>query len=316
MFSFPSSSISIVRKKGNEYIQESITTEPVLSGTRLSPEENRRRVIARLRKDPTVFIVMEPVDGRCEEIALHPSGFEFHVIVEEKGAPRASLRVTYKDTLAYEADYPEEGENPDEDFDPEEAVLERVTIILDDIENGFYGFVMDSCPYFERREPAEPINLTEATYLLEKEGYQVERLTTIGYACEPALFVSENDIVLLGSRHFYGDELFLEMKRCYYLASDSAIDAAIKTADKSDYPVTTIHWEDGSWSFRTSLDDVDSENFLELLGEALSFLRGYISIVESAPQIENAPWDTTQTCRHFFIHETLLESLKLSKLNI
>ena len=106
------------------------------------------------------------------------------------------------------------------------------------------------------------------------------------------------------------------MKRCCYLASDCAIDAAIKTADKSDYPVTTIHWEDGSWSFRTSLDDVDSENFLELLGEALSSLRGYISIVESAPQIENAPWDTTQTCRHFFIHETLLESLKLSKLNI
>ena len=316
MFSFSKSSISIVRKVGNEYVHESITTEPVLTGSKLSAEENRRNVIARLRQDSTVFLVMEPKDGRCDEVALHPSGFEFHVIVEEKGAPRASLRVSYKDSLAYEAEYPEEGETLEEDFDPEEAVLQRVTIILDDIENDFYGFVTDSCPYFERREPADPINLTEATYLLEKEGYQVERLTAIGEACEPALFVSENDIVLLGSRHFYGDDLFLEMKRCHYLASDSEMDAALKSASKSDYPVDVIHWEDGSLSFRTELNDVDAEDFLELLNEGLSALRSYINLLESAPRIVTAPWDTTQTCRHFFIHETLEESLKLSKLNI
>lgn len=314
MFSFSKSSISIVRKVGNEYVQESITTEPVLTGSKLSAEKNRRNVIARLRQDPTVFLVMEPKDGRCDEVALHPSGFEFHVTVEEGEKPKGALQIAYKDSKAYEGYFPEEGEENDEDI--EWDMLQTVITILEDIENDFYGFVMDSCPYFERKEPSEPIMLGEAAYILEKEGYQVERLTAIGEASEPVIFVSENDIVLLGSRHFDGENLFLEMKRCHYMASDSDIDAALKSASKSDYPVSIIRWKDGSLSFRTELNDVDEENFLELLNESLSALRSYIKLVESAPRIVNAPWDTTLSCRHFFIHETLEESLKLSKLNI
>ena len=67
MFTFPATSITVVRKKGDEYIQESINTEPVLTGSKLSPEDNRKNVIARLRQDPTVFLVMEPRNGCCEE---------------------------------------------------------------------------------------------------------------------------------------------------------------------------------------------------------------------------------------------------------
>lgn len=317
MFTFPASSITVVRKKGDEYIQESINTEPVLTGSKMSPEDNRKNVIARLRQDPTVFLVMEPRNGRCEETAEHTSGFRFQVTVQEGENATAALKVTYRDSLAYEESFPEGDGEAYEGYDPEWAVLDKVTEILGDIEAQCYCFVDESCPYFVRREPGDPLSITEAAFMLEGEGYQVERVTTLGDAYEPVMFVSENDIVLLGSRHFDGENLFLELKRCFYLASDNAMDEAVKAADRSDYPVRAIRWDDGSWSFRTDLEyGVDEEGFMDTLNEALRQVRGYIALVESAPKVEAAPWDTARACSHFFIYETLEESRKLAQLKI
>ena len=317
MFTFPANSITIVRKKGDEYIQESIPTEPVLPGTKLTPEANRKNVIARLRQDPTVLLVMEPRDGRCEETAEHTSGFRFLVTVQEGENANASLKVTYKDTLAYEETFQKEGEQPYDCYDPEWDVLDKVTELLSDIDAGIYGFVDDGCPYFVRRESGDPLSITEASFVLEKEGYQVERVTALGDACEPVLFVSENDIVLLGSRHFNGKNLFVELKRFFFFSRDKAMDDAIAAADKSDSPVTAIRWEDGSWSFRTDLEyGVDAESLIDSLNDALRSIRAYISLVESAPSVEVASWYTARASRHFFIYETMEESRKLSQLKI
>lgn len=66
MFSFPSSSIPIVREKRNEYVQES-----VLADTRLNVGEIHIKLILRLRKDMPVFLVIDNTRGNMAQARRH-----------------------------------------------------------------------------------------------------------------------------------------------------------------------------------------------------------------------------------------------------
>ena len=306
--------VTIVRKRGDSYIKEDITTSSILSGSNVSPERIRRNVIERLRSDKSVFLVLEGKNGECKEEARHPSGFVFLVEAHDGDKPSAKLRINYKDSLAYEEDFVQENED-----DPDVLHDLTMTIIdlLGSIEEEDFSFVEDSCPYFTHAEPEDPVSLHEAGFLLEKEGYQTERISTVQYLPGPYLFVHENEVILLGSRRFDGETLFLEMKRLFQGINPKIVEQRLETVKKDFYGISVIHWEDGSWSFRMELDEeVNKTNFREKLLEGITELRRMISTLEDQDGIGCEPWAITTEQRDLFIYETVDASLKYSKINI
>ncbi|MBO4410438.1 MAG: hypothetical protein J5775_06765, partial [Spirochaetales bacterium] len=148
-------------------------------------------------------------------------------------------------------------------------------------------------------------------------GFQTERLSVAGFVDSPILFVHENDMVVLGSTHFNGENLFLEMKRFFNFVDADHLEKAIEKAKETSCYVRVIHWEDGSWSFRAHMDDdIDTENFIERMNADVAGLRKFIDIVTSCEGVGEDPFDTLTQQRHYFIYETLEESRKLSELKI
>lgn len=161
------------------------------------------------------------------------------------------------------------------------------------------------------------ISLKEAGQILDKEGFKPERISTAGWFPEPILFVHENEVVLLGSRHYDGKTLFLEMKRLFSGVSKDVIEVAIKNVSSENPCVEVIRWEDGSWSFRAEMDeDVDATNFIEKMIDDLKQLKVFVNRVEDQDGVGCEPWSITTQQRHYFIHETLDRSQKLANLNI
>lgn len=327
MFKFSNNTVTILRKRGKEYYIEHISTSAVLPSTSLNATSIRKSVIERLRKDPSVAFVLESTDGHCEEEYLHPSGFRFFVSIQEGDNPSALLKVTYKDSLAFEDTFASKkgeekangqvGADEADEFNPEDDILNCVKELLYSIEEEDYYFVMDSCPFFVRKDPGEEINLHKASELLKDAGFQTEKLSVVGWVNAPVLFVHENDIVLIGSRHFDGQYLFMEMKRFFNGVSVKTVEEAVARVKETDYSVIVIHWEDGSWSFRTEMDEeTDVDNFMEKINEYIATLRTFISCVEDQDGVGEEPWDTMSQQRHYFIHETLEESVKLSSLKV
>ena len=306
--------VTIVRKKGDSYIKEEITTSSILSGSNVSLERIRRNVIERLRSDKSVFLVLEGKDGECNEEAAHPSGFRFIVEAHDGDKPTAKLRINFKDSLAYEEDFVQEN---DDDPDVLDTLTDTIIDLLESIEGEDFSFVEDSCPYFTQIEPEAPVSLYEAGNLLEKEGFQTERISMVSYLPGPHLFVNENEVILLGSRHFDGKSLFLEMKRLFQGINHKIVEQRLETVKKDFYGINVIQWEDGSWSFRMELDDdVCKSNFREKLLEGIAEIRRMISPLEDQDGIGCEPWSITTEQRHLFIYETMDASLKYSKLCI
>lgn len=308
--------VAIIRRKGNEYVREDIMTNTVLSRTGISAKANRANVINRLRQDPSVFMVLEDKEGICSETACHSSGFCFHVILRERDIPSASLRVSFNDTLVHEESFSyREGEGNEPEFldDVCNSVIKILSCIIDED----YGFVNNSCPFLRRMVSGTPIGLGEAGHLLEREGYQTERISTIAWVAEPFLFVHENEVILLGSRHFDGETLYLEMKRFFSGVNKDVVDTAIKKVASGNPCISVICWDDGSWSFRIDMDDdVCEKNFIEKLLTNLSELKSFVNLIEDQDGVGCEPWSITAQQRHLFIYETLDMSKKLARLNI
>lgn len=306
--------VTIVRKNGDSYIKEVITTSSILSGSNVSPETIRRNVIERLRCDRSVFLVLEGKNGECHEEATHPSGFHFIVDAHDGDKPTAKLRINFKDALAYEEDFLQDD---DDDSNVLKTLTDTIIDLLDSIEGEDFSFVEDSCPYFTRIEPEDPVSLYEAGNLLEKAGFQTEHISTVSHLPGPYLFVNENEVILLGSRHFDGETLFLEMKRLFQGINHKIVEQRLETVKNDFYGIDVIHWEDGSWSFRMELDDdVCKSNFLDKLLEAIAEIRKMITTLEDQDGIGCEPWSITSEQRHLFIYETVDASLKYTKIKI
>lgn len=317
MYKFPTDYVTILRQRGSEYREERITTLPILPGCAISPEQNRENVISRLRKDPSVLLVLEPTNGRCDERFSHPSGFEFHIVIEEVEEPAAQLTVTYNGTRVFDGIL-EAGEDEDSTTGTDWLLFDKLLEVLYSIEHGDYSFADESCPGFVTRKTGDPVDLFHAYRILSEAGFQTERINTVGYLSAPVLVAHENDVALLGSRHFDGESLFVEMKRFFHgTDDDAAIEKAVKEVRVDGHTIRVIHWEDGSWSFRSELDvDTDTENLIVSFNSEVSALREFITQVEANDNIGPEPWDITTEQRHYFIYETIDQSLKLSKLSI
>lgn len=160
-------------------------------------------------------------------------------------------------------------------------------------------------------------SLKEAGQILNKEGFQTEKISTVSWFPEPILFEYENEVVLLGSRHFDGETLFLESKRFFTGVNKDVIDDAIRRVSEENPCIAVIRWDDGSLSFRSEMDEnVDENNFIEKLFSILSLLKAFVNRVEDQDGVGCEPWSISTLQRHFFIYETLDMSLILSKINV
>ena len=79
--------------------------------------------------------------------------------------------------------------------------------------------------------------------------------------------------------------------------------------------IDVIEWEDGSWSFRATLDDdLDKDNMVDRLLSDLGEIREFIGKIEE--KVGEEPWPIMAAQRQLFIYETVSESIKLSRLKI
>lgn len=80
---FNTDSITIVRKKWDFHVRQDIPTIPFLPDLGITCEEYRANVVKRLRRDPSVILVLEPHDGVCEERADLPGGYTLTIRIVE-----------------------------------------------------------------------------------------------------------------------------------------------------------------------------------------------------------------------------------------
>ncbi len=313
---FNTDSVTIVRKKGDWYEQEKINTAPVLPGATVGKECIRAGVIARLRKDPSVVLVLEDRDGRADERVSLPDGFEMAVSLVDGEAPSGSLTVFHRGEKVYEEEFTQDSAE-DELCTVPGDLLETVIDLATDIEGKDYSFVSDASTHFTVVEPGDEVGLLEAGRIMEEAGFQIESVYTVGYLSDPLLFVHENEVILLGSRRFDGETLYLEMKRMFYGVDRKAILRAVEKVREDCQPVDIFECADGSWSFRREMDaDMDTDNFLDRLESDVALLRKAVARVEECEGVGGEPWSIIREQRQLFIHEVIEASVKLKALNI
>lgn len=311
--------VTIIRNKDGEYVREDIIASSVLPDSRFTAGEIYMSTVNRLRKDKSVFLVLEEKMGKCDEEAQHPNGIHFRVHIDDEDTLKASLILEYKNDVIFDTEFIQEED--DEDYVAPNIVSELIDTIIEllhSIDAEDYSFVDDDCLYFKKpKEYHNPIQLFEAKKILEGEGFQTEEIVTMEMMARPLLFIYENEVVLLGSERFSGESLFVEIKR-YYLAMDpQIIEDRINTVRKNFRCVNVIHWDDDSWSFRVSMDeDVYSANFLDKLHNDIIELMKVISVVEEDKELQTWCGLSVNMYRHFFIYETIDDCVKYSKIDI
>jgi len=313
---FTTDSVTIVRKKGDCYDNDVINTAPVLHGAGIGDERIREGVIARLRKDPSVLLVLEGKEGRADERISLPDGFEMAVSLVDGTHPVGSLTVTHFGETVYEEEFKRDHEE-EEFYTVLDDLVETVIDLATAIEQKDYSFISGDCAHFTTAEPGDSVDIYGARKILETEGYQTEPVHTVGSASEPLLFVHENEVILLGSRHFDGKTLYLEMKRFFFFADRKAVARAVEKVREDSLPVEIFECADGSWSFRGEMDDdLDSENFLARLESDVRTLKETVSRVEECEGVGEELGAIMREQRQLFIYEVVETSLALSKLNI
>lgn len=305
--------VSIIRKEGDSYIREEINTAPILAGSANDQVSIKSQVIGRLRKDPSVIVVLEDRGGRADEMITLPDGFEMAVSLIEGDTAQGSLTVFHQGEKAYEAEYEQAAEEDARDLYYE--LTDGIIELLEQIDHKDYSFVSDECSHFETVESGDEVDLYGARHILEKEGFQTEKIHTVGFLPAPFLFVHENEVILMGSRHFDGVTLFLEMKRLFICAKAKAVEIAVDKIGEDN--VDIISHGDESWSFRKQMDeDIYTDNFIERLLSDIAVIKEVIAEVEKERGVGKEPWPIMLEQRQLFIHEVIDSSSEIQKLNI
>lgn len=306
--------VTVIRKTGDGYVHQDIITTATLPGSGIDAGQNRANTIARLRKDPSVVLVLDNQDGRCEEHAVLPDGFEMTVTLDVSGSASASLLVEYEGSRDCAKSFFQEDQEDYNTF--RNAFLGEILWILSCIDKKDYCFVDEDCPYFEEAESETPLTLYDVECILRGEGFQCERIKTMDWMSEPCLFICENEIVLVGSYHFAGVLLFVEMKRIFVDRDAGTVRNALAKF-QSNYDIEVVPWYDGTWSFRKMLDnEMGEDDFLKQLLSSVAELREFIYKVESQDGLYQSTCFETDQIRQFFIYETIDTSLKISRLPI
>lgn len=307
---YTNDSIIIIRHRDGKFQREDITTENILMDGGISAEENRKNTIDRLRQDPTVFFVLEPRDGRCEERATLTGGYEIVVSIIDGEKREATLAIRHGGETLYEAGY---AWNPDEiDYDYLEDLTEDMIDFLTGLEEDQEWLY--SRGYIKTRTDTpqkERLSLFDAEDVIQDAGYQSEHID-VPFGYSPLLFVVENEVVLLGSRHFGENDLFVEVKRLRWSGDKSELETVRRYCDEYD-GVELVEWEDGSLGFRSSLSTWTRKG--EFMDEVLSRLGVIGDLLAKIEEREEYPGVTPRGIimwRQHFIYEAFDASLKLA----
>ncbi len=319
MSAFDTDSVTIIRKTGNRYEEDEINTAPVFPGSDREGERERIRtgVIARLRKDPTVILVLENRGGKAEERIRLRDGFEMAVSLVDGESSSATITVTREGETVLEEEFTQDPDNHHGCTVLDDLSREIITI-LDSIDKKNYTFLSNRGRRHARlNSTADKVDINRAEKILEEEGFQTERVYHVGHQLRsPLLFVLENEVILLGSRLFDGETLYLERKRLYKWLDRAVVARAVEQVRLHCRPVQVFDCEDGSWSFRCDLDpNTDSENFLENLNFAIAQLGNAISIVEKCEGVGGGD-ATMRELEQLFSYEVIDSSVKLNRLNL
>ena len=313
---FSNDHVTVIRKREDQYFRETINTAPILLGASQNWAAIRSGVIARLRKDPSVIFVLEEKDGRVDERTCLQDGFEMVISLIDAESPLATLTVLHDGETAYEEEIVQDP-NEKECCTVLGDLIESAIDLLSFIEEKDFSFVPDSCTHFKRVEPGEDIDIWSAKRILDKEGFQTECVHIVESLAYPVLFVHENEVVLIGSRRFGGETLFVEMKRIFVGVLHDVVRKVVEKVRDESRPVEIIERDDLSWSFRLEMDDdTDVDNFMEKLLACIATIKAAIALVEKEDGIGEEVWSIMENQRQLFIYESIDASVKLNNLNI
>lgn len=312
--------VTVIRRKDDNYRIHQIYTIPLLAGGASDAARVRANVIERLRKDPSVVLVLEGRDGKCEETAELQDGFSIAVNLYEDPGRESTVTIHHNGKTVFSETY-----TVDEEFglfvnsDAKEVTSEIIDL-LGLIADKDYSLFENLDPELAAEMDADDeevdrgFTLFDAKKALNRGGYETESVCT-GEAITPFLFVHENEVLLLGSKHFsYGSLFYLDMKRVPVNLEPDAAGRLLGDFRKAIQGIKVIEWEDGSWSFRVDLGwSIDEEDFLarldagiRKLGAVADWFLGQRDILYDF----NGP----QEKRHLFIHEVIAEYTKLKNL--
>lgn len=266
--SIESGKVTIVRKKGDDY---EIVNVPV--------RQSREATIARLKKNPDVAFIMEDNGDTIVATAVLADDAEMKVTLIDGDHPEGRVdinTVQHEDRSAgvYMAFHGASSEDYDDIFN---STMEYAMHMYENRKD-FSPTPFAGC---EDGEMAFVFTM-QAREILEDAGFPVMSFLAADVSFEPFTFEHNGELVLLGSEHFNGYNLFVEVKRLFIGATDAQKeDVAKKAMEGND--IEAIHCADASWSFRKPLCITDVDLFMEELLETVDTLLQAIGQVGEEP---------------------------------
>ena len=274
---FLPNAITVIRKKGDDFEAAQIPTRKALRGAKLSDEQAREVTISQLKKDPSVVFILEGDEHDFTAKATLAEGSELVLTYQNGQEPIGRVEVTtLKDeTSSAGAFYAMHGTAEDVIFHTIDCAM-NLMMKAEEYNPGIPKKADDRSTF---------MSTFQAREALEEAGYQVEGFLAADVDFEPFMLVHEDDIVLVGSEHFNGYGLFVEVKRLFMDVTD---DERKKAADETEVgnDIVAVYCDDNSWSFRKPLDISSRENFLEDLESAINELKQAIVHIGNEPEGE------------------------------
>lgn len=254
--SIESDKVTIVRKKGDDYENAQV---PV--------RVSRKATIARLKKDPNVAFVMEETDDTLIATSFLADGAELKATIHDGDRPEGRVEITivqHDDSSAgiYMEFHGAHSEDYDDVF---QSTMEFALHMYESRANLSPDSVCD-----EDGEKAIVFTM-QAREILEDSGFQLESFLAADVDFKPFAFEHEGELILLGSEHFNGYNLFVEVKRLFMGATEAQKEDIAKKATEGNN-IEAIRCADASWSFRKPLFITDVDRFTEELLETIDTL--------------------------------------------
>lgn len=274
---FTPDTVTVIRKKGDDFETAQIPTRKTLRGAKLSDEQAREATISQLKKDPSVIFILEGDEHDFTAKTTLAEGSELVLTYQDGQEPVGRVEVTtLKDEdSAAGVFYMMHGAANDVIFHTIECAMSLM------VEAEEY----DSEVPQKADDKSTVLFTFHAREALEEAGRQVEGFLAADVDFEPFMLVHEDDIVLIGSEHFNGYGLFVEVKRLFMGVTD---DERQKAADETEAgnDIVAVHCDDNSWSFRKPLQISSRENLLVELESAINELKQAIVHVGNEPEGE------------------------------
>lgn len=298
-----------------------ITTEVLLKNSGISEDQNRANILERLRQDPSVMLIFDPLEFPVEKRLECEDGFSISISIkpEEDAIWTYLITVLRAGEEVYRNEYPEDEYEECEPLHSEsycalDSCLADCEWVIRCINRRSYFFADKESSLYPTNVPCALENIIgDVAEGLDKAGYQTEHIWAYGLN-SPILFVYENEIVMFASRHLGGQFPFIEIKRLYHS----------KEADKlverySEGMVDTIRWDDGSWSFRKTMmtDLLPKEDRIRDLEESVAELLEEVTEIESRlPDNFSFASCDVSIKRQLFIYEVMLTAQAIERLKI